>query len=124
MSDLGGGRPAVRNGGSWSCTPSRERTGLLWWVPEYVWILVSYGCLLGMSAPRAFMSVVMKVRNDTDTTFNPPIVIAVVLRLFDGNPPPDWPGPFTLNSNDYWRIEGVSVSFLIFISMDINEEQT
>lgn len=51
MSESGDSRPTVRNGGLWSWVTNRERTGILWWISEYVWILVSYGCLVGMSDP-------------------------------------------------------------------------
>lgn len=48
MSEPGGSRPTVRNGGFWACTPDRGRMGVFWWISEYVWIVVSFGCLAGM----------------------------------------------------------------------------
>lgn len=55
MSELGESRPAVGKGGIWSWITNRGRTGICWWITEYFWIFVSYGCVCGMSAPGSLL---------------------------------------------------------------------
>ena len=54
MSESGDGRPAVRNRKFWSWITNRERTGILSWMPEHLWILASYGCMMGISDSSHF----------------------------------------------------------------------